>query len=85
MLQVPVLPALQSPFNLQVHCDAVQLNPDGQECPQAPQLVGLVVRSTQPLGVWQQVRPEVQALLPLQLQSPVRLQVSPWAQVAAPQ
>jgi hypothetical protein len=50
-LQVPVLPALQSALTLQMHCEAVHAKPDGQECPHAPQLVAVDVRSTQPLGV----------------------------------
>ncbi len=84
-LHVPVLPALQSPFSLQVHCPAAHPKPEGQECPHAPQLVALVIRFTQPLGVSQHVRPVAHAEPPLQLQSPLRLHVSPCAHTAAPQ
>lgn len=84
-MHVPALPALQLSATLHSHWEAAQAKPLGHERPQAPQLVAVLVRSTQPAGVWQQVRPAAHARPPLQLQSPVRLQYSPCSQTAGPQ
>jgi hypothetical protein len=55
VVHVPIEPALHCALAAHLHTDAEQENPDGHACPQAPQLVGLLVRSTQPDGVWQHV------------------------------
>jgi hypothetical protein len=47
------------------HWDAWQAKPGGHAWPQAPQLEGVLVRSTQPEGVWQHVSGALQAAAPL--------------------
>jgi hypothetical protein len=58
-------PAPHCAFEVQTHAEAWHAKPVGHAWPQAPQLAGLLVRSTHPDGLWQQVWGAAHALPPL--------------------
>ena len=86
--QVPAEPALHDDAEVQAQPPAAHPNPGGQACPQAPQLDASVCRSRHPAGVWQQVIPTPQLVLPLHAHTellPAFAHASPERQTSVPQ